>query len=100
MSLRARKILVAGVVVTILIMANFLVLARWLDTIGLIPWAQSVRDRYITGTALTIIVALLVLIVPQSRVFIVGRGTQSRCRACDGVLDRRGRYCPTCGSRL
>jgi formate-dependent nitrite reductase membrane component NrfD len=100
MSLRTRKILVAGVVVAILVMANFLVLAHWLDRVGVIGCAQALRHEYLTGTAITIIVVLLVLIVPQSRVFILGRGEQSRCRVCDGVLDRTGRYCPTCGSRI
>ena len=100
MTLRMRKVIVVGVIAAILILANFLVLARWLDHIGLIPWAQTVRDRYITGTAITIIAVLLVLIVPQSRIFIIGRGALGRCRVCDGVLDRPGRYCPTCGSRI
>lgn len=99
MTLRVRKIIIVAATAAILILANFFVLARWLDDIGLIPWAQGVRDRYITGTAITIIVVLLVLIVPQSRIFVVGRGEQSRCRVCDGVLDRPGRYCPRCGSR-
>jgi len=100
MTIGTCKIIVATVVVAVLILANFFVLARWLDNIGVIPWAQNVRDRYVTGTAITIIVVLLVLIVPQSRVFILGRGEQSRCRVCDGVLDRPGRYCPRCGSRV
>jgi formate-dependent nitrite reductase membrane component NrfD len=99
MTLGMRKIIVTGVVAAILILANFFVLARWLDDIGPIPWAQTVRERYITGTAITIIVVLLVLIVPQTRVFIVRSAPQSRCRVCDSVLDRPGRYCPTCGSR-
>jgi hypothetical protein len=100
MTLRIRKIVVAAAVAAIVVLANFFVLASWLDDIGLIPWAQGVRDRYLTGTAITIIVVLLVLIVPQSRVFIIGRGAQSRCPVCDRVLDRPGQYCPTCGSRL
>ena len=99
MTLGTRKIIVAGVVAVILFLANFFVLARWLDNIGLIPWAQTVHERYITGTAITIIVVLLVLVLPQ-RVFIIRSGAQSRCRVCDSVLDRPGRYCPTCGSRI
>lgn len=99
MTLGRRKIIVAAAVAAILILANFFVLARWLDDIGVIRWAQGLRHEYLTGTALTIIVVLLVLIVPQSRVLIVGREALSRCRVCDGVLDRPGRYCPTCGSR-
>jgi formate-dependent nitrite reductase membrane component NrfD len=100
MTLGMRKIIVTGVVAAILLLANFFVLARWLDSIGLIPWAQTVRDRYITGTAITIIAVLLVLIVPQARIFIVRPEAQSRCRVCDRVLDRPGQYCPTCGSRI
>jgi len=100
MTLRTRKIIVAGAVAAILILANVFVLAHWLDDIGVIPWAQGVRDHYITGTTIAIIIALLVLMVPQSRVFIVKREAQSRCRVCDSMLDRPGRYCPTCGSRI
>jgi hypothetical protein len=100
MTLGMRKIIVAAVVAVILILANFLVLGHWLDNIGLIPWAQTLRERYVTGTAITIIVVLLVLIVPQSRTLIIRRGAQSRCRVCDSVLERPGRYCPTCGSRI
>jgi formate-dependent nitrite reductase membrane component NrfD len=100
MTLGIRKIIVAGVVAAILLLANFFVLARWLDDIGLISWAQTVRDRYVTGTAITIIVVLLVLIVPQARIAIMGPRVRSRCRVCDAEIDRRGRYCPTCGSRL
>jgi hypothetical protein len=100
MTLGTRKLIIAGMVALVILLANFLVLARWLDSIGLIGWARGVRAEYLTGTALTIIVVLLVLIVPQSRMFIIGRGAQSRCRVCDGALDRPGRYCPTCGSRI
>jgi hypothetical protein len=100
MTLARRKTLAISALLAIIVLANFSNLARWLDNIGVIPWAQTVRDRYITGTAITIIAVLLVLIVPQARVFIIGRGAQSRCRVCDSVLDRPGRYCPTCGSRI
>jgi formate-dependent nitrite reductase membrane component NrfD len=100
MTLGTRKIIVAGVVAVTLLLANFFVLARWLDRAGVIGWAQGLRHEYLTGTALTIIVVLLVLIVPQARIFIVRPGAQSRCRVCDSVLDRPGQYCPTCGSRI
>lgn len=98
MTLGTRKIVVAGAVAAILFSANFLLLAGWLDRVGVIGWAQGLRHEYLTGTALTIIAVLLVLIVPQGHIFIIGPGAQSRCRVCDSVLDRPGRYCPTCGS--
>jgi len=100
MTLRNRKALVAGSVVSLLVLAGLQQLVDWLVQAGVIGWAQGVRRECLTGTALTVIVVLLVLIVPQSRVLIIGRGAQSRCRVCDGVLDRPGRYCPTCGSRI
>lgn len=100
MTLRMRKIIVAAAVAAILILANIFVLARWLDDIGLIPWAQAVRDHYLSGTAITIIIVLLVLIVPQTRIIATAPAAQARCRVCDGVLDRPGRYCPRCGSRI
>lgn len=100
MTLRMRKIIVAAAVAAILVLANFLVLAGWLDQVGVIGWAQGLRHEYLTGTAITVIVVLLVLLVPQSRVLLIGPGAQCRCRVCDGVLDRPGRYCPSCGSRI
>jgi hypothetical protein len=100
MTLARRKTLVISALLAIIVLANFGNLARWLDRAGVISWAQGLRHEYVTGTALTIIAVLLVLIVPQARIFIIGRGAQSRCRVCEGVLDRPGRYCPTCGSRI
>jgi len=99
MTLARRKVLVISALLAIVVLANFGNLARWLDRAGVIGCAQGLRHEYLTGTAITIILVLLVLIVPQSRVLIIGRGTTSRCRVCDGVLNRPGRYCPTCGSR-
>lgn len=100
MTLARRKALVVSALLAIILLANFGNFARWLDRVGVIAWAQGLRHEYLTGTALTIIVVLLVLIVPLSRTFIIGRTAQSRCRVCDSVLDRPGRYCPTCGSVL
>ena len=100
MTLARRKVLVISALLAVVVLANFGDLARWLDRAGVIEWAQGLRHEYLTGTAITIIVALLVLIVPQSRIFVVGHRERSRCRVCDGVLDRPGRYCPTCGSRI
>lgn len=99
MTLARRKVLIISALLAIVVLANFENLARWLDQAGFIGWAQGLRHEYLTGTAITIIVVLLVLIVPQSRVLIIGRGAPRHCRVCNGVLDRPGRYCPTCGSR-
>jgi len=100
MTIKSRRLIVIAPVASIMLLANFLALGESLDRFGVIGWAQGLRHEYLTGTALTIIAVLLVLIVPQSRIFIIRRGAQSRCRVCDSVLDRPGRYCPTCGSRI
>ena len=75
MTLGIRKIIVAGVVAAILLLANFFVLARWLDRAGVIGWAQGLRHEYLTGTDLTIIAVLLALVVPQS---VTGRPKTSQ----------------------
>jgi hypothetical protein len=100
MTLGTRKLIIAGAVATVILLANFLVLARWLDSIGLVGWACGVKAEYLTGTTLTIIVVLFVLVVPHAHGHERRPKPTQRCRVCDGVLDRPGRYCPACGSRI
>ncbi len=95
MTLSTRKLVVAGLTVGILLLANAGAIAGWLQEIGLIPWAQHLRKEYITGTAITIIVALLVLL-PSRVVWAI---YVRRCPVCDCLLLRRGSYCCECGSR-
>jgi len=59
-----------------------------------------VKAEYLTGTALTIIVVLFVLPVPHGHSRERCPKPTQHCRVCDGVLDRPGRYCPACGSRI
>jgi len=35
----------------------------WLPEKGVVDWAKNIRNEYLTGTAITIIVALLILLV-------------------------------------
>jgi hypothetical protein len=100
MTLGTRKLVIAGAAATVILLANFVVLARWLDDIGLVGWARGVKAEYLTGTTLTIIVALFVLVVPHGHGRERCQRPTQRCRVCDGVLDRPGRYCPACGSRI
>jgi hypothetical protein len=65
----------------------------WLDECGIIAFATHVRLEYLTGTAITIIVALLLFGSDGAYRFY-------RCRVCKRMLLRRGTYCPDCGSRL
>ena len=52
----------------------------------MIDWAKDARKEYLTGTAITIIVLLLILLInPRS----ADRGFVRRCNVCDhAVLGR------------
>ncbi len=58
-------------------------------------WARGIRAEYLTGTAVTIIVVLLILLV-NPRGGVLAR----RCPVCDHVLMARGKYCGECGSKV
>jgi len=100
MTLGTRKLVIAGAVATVILLANFLVLARWLDNIGLVGWARGVRAEYLTGTALTIIVVLFVLTVPHGHSRERCQRLTRFCQVCEHELTAGGQYCPTCGSRV
>lgn len=99
MTLTLRKLIVAGSVVTILLLANAVLIADWLARLGLVGLAQGVRQEYVTGTAITVIVVmLLVLTRPESTRTVAP--PFRRCPVCDHELRREGSYCPECGSRV
>ena len=96
MSLTLRKILVLGLIGSILLLGNVLLVANWLAERGVVDWARSMRSEYFTGTAITIIVVLLILLVsPAAKTSRLIR----RCPVCDHVLVSRGSYCSECGSK-
>ncbi len=95
MVLRTRKLVVTGVIAAVLLLANALVIAAWLDESGVIGWARYIREEYATGTAITVIVVLLFLLASPAR-----RALIRRCGVCDRFLLRPGRYCGACGSRV
>ena len=94
MTLAARKMIVASVIFVVLLLANMVALACWLEGVGVVAWAQHVREEFLTGTAITVILALIVLLVPPAVGFAI-----RRCRVCETLLLRSGKYCPACGSR-
>ena len=97
MSLTIRKIIVLGLIGSILLLGNILFVASWLAEHGAVDWARGVRAEYLTGTAVTIILVLLILLVsPKGDTVSLVR----RCPVCDHVLVGRGRYCPECGSKV
>jgi hypothetical protein len=96
MTLTIRKIIVLGLIGTILLIGNILFVANWLSEKGVIDWAQTIRAEFLTGTALTIIAVLLILLVsPRTKT----GGLVRRCPVCDRVLLTRGDYCSECGSK-
>jgi len=100
LTLGLRKLIVVGLVGGVFFMANALLVAHWLDELGLIGWAGSIRRDFLTGTAITIIIALLILLVPARHAVREGIGWLRRCPVCDGSLSRQAKYCGECGSKV
>ena len=98
MSLVIRKIIVLSLLGIIFLAANVMALANWLSNQGLIDWANNVRTEYLTGTAIAVILTLLIL--------IVGPGQSSRavtfrrCSVCDKRMTGNQNYCGECGSKV
>ena len=97
MSLTIRKIIVLGLIGSILLLGNILFVANWLTEHGVVDWARGVRAQYLTGTAIAIIAVLLVLLVSTRA---TSTGLLRRCPVCDHVLVGRGGYCSECGSKV
>jgi len=96
MSLGLRKLAVLALIVGAVLTANLWFLVHWLQGHGVIDAAQHICTEYLTGTAVTVIIALLILLVTPDRTRVWRR----RCSVCEHVLVGRGRYCSECGSRV
>ena len=96
MSIVKRKLSTIVVLVSVVFLANISAVTEWLQAVGVVTLAQYFRSEYITGTALSVIVVLL-LLVPATSVYAA---SVMRCPVCDTGLQRRGKYCPECGSRV
>ena len=100
MTLGIRKLIVLGLVGGVFLLGNALVLAHWLNEMGVIESAGRFRSEFLTGTAITIIVSLLVLLVPARQIVGDAASLIRRCPICDHALSRNGRYCSECGGRV
>ena len=96
MSIGSRKLIVVAVIAAVLVLANTGTIVAWLHGLGVIPLAEYIRSECVTGTAIAVIVALLILLPGRAVWAICVR----RCPVCDSLLLRRGRYCGECGSRV
>ena len=99
MPLRTKKIIVVAVIGAVILLANAWLVAEWLDRIGVIACAQHLRSEYATGTAITVILAMVFLLGGEGAIRACGRLIR-RCPVCDHALLRPGRYCGACGSRV
>ena len=97
MSLSTRKLVVVFLIVSIVAISNMLLITQWLSEKGVVDWAHHMRAEYLTGTALTIIVVLLVLLV---RPKAASSRWLRRCPVCDNHRIGRGHYCTECGSKI
>ena len=100
MTLKNKKLILMGTIATLLLLANLWDFVGWLDELGLIRWAERLEMKYLTGTAITIILALLIMLPiypPQPR---QRAGPAQRCRVCRRPAHRAAKYCAGCGSRI
>jgi len=101
MTLGLRKIILLGLIGCIFLMANVVVVANWLANNGVSQFAQTIKNNYLTGTAVTIIVALLILLVgPKKTSGSIIISFVRRCPVCDHRLIGKANYCGDCGSKV
>lgn len=93
-----RKTLVIAIVATILVTAGMPAITDTLYCMGVIPLARSIRAEYLSGTALAVILALLILLPSRWRIRVMLR--PHACPVCGERIRPQARYCPACGSRV
>ena len=97
MSLGIRKWIVITLLASVFLLANVMVVANWLVNTGVCEWASFIRKEFLTGTAITIIVTLLILLVgPGKRRLGFGRS----CPVCDKRLFGNPNFCGDCGCKI
>ena len=96
-SLGLRKIILVALIAVIFIVANAWIVVNWLYDRGVIQWADGFCEKFLTGTAITVIAAMLFLsVTPRSS----ASRLVSRCGVCDAAILGKKNYCPDCGSKL
>lgn len=97
MSLGIRKIVIIGLIGAIFLTINVPLIANWLSEKGVPEKANWLRENFLTGTAITVIVALLILLVSPGKSRIgIGRS----CPACDKRFLGNPNYCADYGSKV
>jgi hypothetical protein len=98
MTLKTRKIIVIGIIAAVFVAGNVLVIANWLTEKGVPEKADWILDHFLTGTAITVILALVFLLVNSSAKNKIAIGRT--CPVCDKRLFGNPNYCPECGSQV
>jgi hypothetical protein len=96
MSLTVRKMIVLGLIGIVFLMANILLVANWISDAGIAEKAGWIRREYLTGTAIAVILALLVLLVSPKNAAGQAIGFTRRCPVCDKRLIGNVNYCSEC----
>ena len=99
MSLGLRKIVVLSLIGMVLLAGNILMVANWLADRGVMEKANWIKEHFLTGTAVTIIFVLLILLVSPRNSGSRAFGFIRRCPVCDHRLIGRANYCGDCGSK-
>ena len=97
MTFRARKFILLLVIVMVLIASNAWDVAAWLDRSGVVGLAGWIRREYLTGTAITVVLAMLFLLAGPAG---MARPFVRRCGVCGRLLLASGKYCGKCGCKL
>ncbi|MFC1763848.1 hypothetical protein ACFL6U_17460 [Planctomycetota bacterium] len=98
MSLTSRKVVVISLIAGVFLAGNLLVIVQWLADKGVPETAQWIRSEFLTGNAIAVILAMLILLVNPARgVVSVSRRS---CPVCAHGLTTKGSYCPECGSKI
>ncbi|MEJ2702707.1 MAG: hypothetical protein P8Z79_09735 [Sedimentisphaerales bacterium] len=100
MSLLIRKIIVLGLIGIIFLTANILVVAKWINDSSIAEKAGWIRREFLTGTAIAVILALLVLLVSPRTKGSRTVGFTRRRPVCDKRLIGNPSFCSECGSKV
>ena len=100
MSLAMRKIIVLGLIGFVFLAGNILFVANWLAEKGIEQKANWLREEFLTGTAIAVIIALLILLVNPRNASKRAISFNRRCPVCDKRLIENVNYCSECGSKL
>ena len=99
MTLTLRKIILLAIIGGVFLMANIMMVANWLSDTKVSQFAAHLQNHYLTGTAITVIFALLILLAaPKGNRKIFG--ARRTCPVCDKSLTGSDNYCSACGSKV